>query len=191
MSERVLSKGRTTPMSHAVHSNRFPCSRSISFPVTRTSGRFEHQRQSGGGGSGSNSEKQAVESQTKPAQENQRREDLRHEWKDGDWQWNPKGSAVTGSEIVDHACEKHVQKAAANLVPPVRPLTSRQLHLRNRLAAKGALRQTRRHLLAAKYAAARVPGLFSKSAHTAPIIPHHWTSCPLGRPGCTCLFVNR
>jgi hypothetical protein len=49
----------------------------------------------------------------------------------------------------------------------------------------------RRHLFAAKYAAARVPGLFSKSTHAAPIIPHYWTSCPLGGPGCTCLFANR
>src|SRR5258708_19626874 len=123
MSESVHSKGRTTPISHAVRSNRFPCSRSISFPLTRTSRRFEHQRQSGGGGSGSNAEKQAVESQTKPAQENQRREDLRHEWKDGDWQWNPKGSALTGSEIVDHASEQHVQKPPPKLVPPLPPPT--------------------------------------------------------------------
>src|SRR6267143_2154625 len=79
------------------------------------------------------------------------------------------GRAVAASEIVDHTCEKHVKKAAANLVPPVGSTTSRQLHLRNRLAAKGELLQMHRHALAAKYAAARVRGLFSKSAHRPPV----------------------
>jgi hypothetical protein len=45
-------------------------------------------RQAGGRGSGSNSQKEAVESQTKAAEENQRRQVLRHEWKDGGRQRN-------------------------------------------------------------------------------------------------------
>ena len=101
--------GGTTPISHTGHSDRFPCSRSISFPVFGKPGWFERQRQPGGRGSRSTSEKEAVESQTKAAEEKQRREILRHEWKHGGRQWNPNGIAVAGSEIVNHGREKHIK----------------------------------------------------------------------------------
>ena len=158
----------TTPISHAGHSGRFPWSCSISFPVSGKPSRFECLRQAGARGSGSNSQKEAVESQTKAAEENQRREVLRHQGKDRNREWNLKRSTVPGSEIINDGREKHIKKSAANLVPPVGPPALRQLHLWNGFAAKRALRQMRRHVLAAKYAAALVRGLISKSAHPGP-----------------------
>jgi hypothetical protein len=122
-------------------------------------------------GSGSSPEKQAIENYRKAADEKQRREVLRHDWGNASWQWNDKGIAVATGKIMDYGSEKHVKKAAANVAPPVWSRTARQLHLRNRLTAKRALRQSRRHALAAKYAAACLRGLLSKSAHRALNIP--------------------
>ena len=119
-------------------------------------------------GSGSELKKEAVESQPQAAEKKQRREVLRYEGKDGRWQRDLNGIAVAAGEIMNHGSEKHIKKAVADLLPPVWTLAARQLHLRNRLAAKGALRQMPRHVLAAKYAAARVRGRFSKRAHAAP-----------------------
>jgi len=92
------------------------------------------------GGSGSQAENEAVESHAKAAEEKEGRAVLRHEWKDGGRQRYLKGSGVAGSEIVNDAGQKHVKKSAANLVLPVRTVAAGQLHLRNRFAAKGALR---------------------------------------------------
>src|SRR5882762_4668883 len=78
------------------------------------------------------------------------------------------GRTGAGSEIVNDGGEKHVKKAAANLAPSVRSRSARQLHLRNRLAAKGTLLQARRHLLAAIGAPLHVHSRLSKSAHCAP-----------------------
>src|SRR6266850_1786371 len=122
-------------------------------------------------GSGFELEKEAVESHRQAAEEKQRREVVRYEGKDGRWQGYLNGIAVAAGKIVNHGCEKYIEKAAANLLPPVRARAARQLHLWNRLAAKGALRQVHRHVLAAKHAAARVPGRFFKSAHAAPKSP--------------------
>ncbi len=102
-------------------------------------GWLECKRQSAGRGSGSRSEKQAVEGQTKAAEEKQRREVLRHHRKDGSWQGNLKGTGVPSGEIVNHAREQHIEKAAAHLVPPVRSPALRHLHLRNRFAAERTL----------------------------------------------------
>jgi len=103
-------------------------------------GSFKWQRRSGGWWSGSQAENEAVESHAKAAEEKEGRAVLRHEWKDGGRQRYLKGSGVAGSEIVNDAGQKHVKKSAANLVLPVRTVAAGQLHLRNRFAAKGALR---------------------------------------------------
>jgi len=79
--------------------------------------------------------------------------------------------AVAGGEIMNNDGKKHVQKAAANLVPPVRSNAARQLHLRNRFAAKGALRQMRRNGLAAKYTTALIRDEFCHCTHTALSVP--------------------
>jgi hypothetical protein len=123
------------------------------------------------GGSGSNLEKKTVESQTKSPKEKQRREVLRYERKDGGGQRNLNGVAVAASEIMNHRSEKHIKKAAANVLPSVLSGAARQLHLRNGLPAKGTLRHVRPYGLAAKYAAPQVRARFSKSAHATPNVP--------------------
>ena len=90
-------------------------------------------------GSGFHLEIKAVESHPKSAEEKQRREVLRHHGKDGSWQGNLKGTGVPSGEIVNHAREQHVEKAAAHLAIPVRSPALRHLHLRNRFAAERTL----------------------------------------------------
>src|SRR6266852_4655063 len=158
-------KGGTTPIRHAGRWYRLHCLSCISFLAVVKPSWFECNRQSGGRGSGSKFEIQAVDCQASAAEEKQRSEVLRHQRKDRGRQRNLKGLRVASGEIMNHAGEKHVQKAAANLVAAVRSRAARELHLRNRLAAKGALPQMRRHGLAAKDAADHVRGGFSQSAH--------------------------
>ena len=97
------------------------------------------RRPPGGRRSGSELEKEAVECHRQAAEEKQRREVLRYQGKDGGWQRDLNGIAVPAGKIVNHASEEYIKKAATNLFPPVRSRAARQLHLRNGLAAKGAL----------------------------------------------------
>jgi hypothetical protein len=92
------------------------------------------------GGSKSQAENETVQRQAETSQKKEGGAVLSHERKHGSRQRNLKGGGVAGSEIVNDAGEKHVKKAAANLVLPVRAGAAGQLHLGNRLAAKGALR---------------------------------------------------
>jgi hypothetical protein len=166
----VRSKRRTTPISHTGPSDRSPRSQRI--PVRRRKSRCSsNPRVNAARRSGFHLEKKAVDSHPKSAEEKQRREVLRHHRKDGSWQGNLKGTGVPSGEIVNHAREQHIEKAAAHLVPPVRSPALRHLLLRNRFAAERTLPQMRRHIFAAKHASLRVPGLISRSAHTGPNSP--------------------
>ena len=91
-------------------------------------------------GSGFQAENEAVKSHAKAPEEKKGRTVLRHERKDGSRQRDLNGSSVARGEIVNNSGKKHVKKAAANLVLPVRAGATRQLHLRNSFAAKRALR---------------------------------------------------
>ena len=114
-------------------------------------------------GSGFDSEEEAVERHSQTTQEKQRREVIRHQRQDKDGKLDR--HAVAAREVMNHTREKHVEQSPPDLTATVGTCATRQLHLRNRLAAKGALLQTRRHVLAAKYAALRVRGRFSKRVH--------------------------
>ena len=116
-------------------------------------------------GSGFDSEEKAVERHSQTTQEKQRREVIRHQRQDKDGKLDR--HAVAAREVMNHTREKHVEQSPPDLTATVGTCATRQLHLRNRLAAKGALLQTRRHVLAAKCAALRVRGLFSNSVHAA------------------------
>jgi hypothetical protein len=113
-------------------------------------------------------EKQAVDSHAKTTEEKQRREVLRNQWKSGSWQRNLEGITVPGSEIMNYTGKKHVKESAANVLPPVRSATAGQLHLGNRLAAKGTLPQMRSHMLAAIYATQLIRDRSCHCTHTAP-----------------------
>src|SRR5207244_7050079 len=102
-------------------------------------GRVPVRMPPGGGRQGVEVEKEAVECHRQAGEEKQRGEVLRYQWKDGRWQRDLNGIAVPAGKIVNHASEEHIKKAATNLFPPVRSRAARQLHLRNGLAAKGAL----------------------------------------------------
>ena len=143
------------------------------------------------GRSGSHAENETVETQAKASEEKQGRAVLRHEWKDRSRQRNLKGSGVAGSEIVNDTGEKHVKKAAANLVLSVRAAAAGELHGRNGFAAKGALREMRRNVLAAKYTTALIHDWSCHCTHAA-----SHTSLPrleslsLNRQGMPCGRVN-
>jgi hypothetical protein len=133
-------------------------------------------------GSGFDSEEEAVERHSQTTQKKQRREVIRHQRQDDDGKLDR--HTVAAREVMNHTREKHVEKSAPDLTTTVGTCATRQLHLRNRLAAKGALLQTRRHVLAAKCAALRVRGLFSKSVHAAArILPSRLGSQSLNRQG--------
>ena len=119
----------------------------------------------GGNGSGFDSEEEAVERHSQTTQEKQRREVIRYQRQDEDGKLDR--HAIAAREVMNHTREKHVEQSPPDLTATVGTCATRQLHLRNRLAAKGALPQMRRHVLAAKCAALRVRGLFSKRVHAA------------------------
>src|SRR2546430_8923715 len=75
--------------------------------------------------------------------------------------------AIAAREVMNHTREKHVEQSAPDLMATVGTCATRQLHLRNCLAAKGALLQMPGHVLTAKYAALLVRGRFSKRVHAA------------------------
>jgi len=160
----------TTPIGQAGLTNRFfvrpafPAWLSESFAGSNGKTKRAENR------SGFNSEKEAVDRHSQTTQEKQRREVICHQRQDEDGKLDR--HAVAAREVMNHTREKHVEKSAPDLTTTVGTCATRQLHLRNRLAAKGALLQTRRHVLAAKYAALRVRGLFSKRVHAiAGILP--------------------
>jgi len=68
---------------------------------------------------------------------------------------------------MNNAGEKHIQEPATNLTAAVRSRAARELHLRNRLAAKGALRQMSSNVLAAKHTAALIRDRPCYCTHTA------------------------
>jgi hypothetical protein len=116
-------------------------------------------------GSGFNPQEEAVDRHSQTTQEKQRREVICHQRQDEDGKLDR--HAVAAREVMNHTREKHVEQSAADLTSTVGTCATRQLHLRNRLAAKGALLHMRRHVLTAKYAALLVRGLFSERVHAA------------------------
>ena len=118
----------------------------------------------------SNSKKDAVERQSQATEKKKWRAVLRHERKDGGRQWNLNGIGVTGGKIMDDAGEKHVKKSAANLMAAIGSCRARELYLRNCFAAKRALCQMGRNVLAAEYTAALSR---DRSCHCTHTTAHH------------------
>jgi len=161
----------TPPISHAGHSDSF-LSVSFSFLASGMPDWFKNQI--GGDESGSDLEEQAIERKSQATQKKEWREILRDQRHHGRRQWNLKnGSAVPASKIMNHSSKQHVKEAAPDLTVSIGHRTATACHLDggNRLAAKGALRQARRYLLAAIGAALRFPGRFSYGAHTVRALP--------------------
>jgi hypothetical protein len=119
------------------------------------------------GASGFHAENEAVERHAKAPEEKEGRAVLGYKRKNGSRQGNLKGVGVTSGEIVDDAREKHIKKAAANLVLPVRTDAAGELHLGNGFAAKGALRQMRGNVLATKHATALIHDRSRYRTHAA------------------------
>src|SRR2546422_3835612 len=157
----------TPPISHTGHSNRFPCLLNFFRDSKSLVGSDAYRAVDG---LGPKFEIEAVKSHTQSAEEKQRREVLCHQWKNGGWQRNLKGIGVAGSKVMNDTGKKHVKEAAANVLVSVRSGAAAQLYLRNRLAAKGALLQMRRHVLAAIYAAQLIRDRSCHCTHTA---SHH------------------
>ena len=127
-----------------------------------------------GGELGSDLEEQAIERESQATEEKEWREILRDQRHYRRRQWNLKnGSAVPAGKIMNHSSKQHVKEAAPDLTVSIGRRTATACHLDggNRLAAKGALRQACRYLLAAIGAALRFPGRFSHSAHTVRALP--------------------
>src|SRR5437899_2979377 len=120
--------------------------------------------------SGLSFEKQPVECQTSAPEEEQRRAELRHKWKNGRRQGNLDRLSVPRRKIVNDAGKQHVKKAFANLIASVRSLAGRQLHLRNGLAAKGTPRHMHAYRFATEHTGTLVRHRSCESAHSASFV---------------------
>lgn len=97
---------------------------------------------------GPGSQDEAVSTEAKSTQEEQRQEvvgDCRH-----DLHGQPQRPAVPSGEIIDDSGKKHIEQTAANLLAAVAASRAGETHLGDHLAAKRALVQIHGHSLAAE-----------------------------------------